>query len=207
MVTVFILDEKCNLACEFCICNGEKRLSSEEIKNKLNSCSGTVIFTGGEPLLREDINELCAYAKSKELRVGVHTNAILLSRLDLKNVDFVNLPLDGPKEIHDKMRGRSFEFIIKALDKLKEKKNNIRITTIVTKINLNYIINIPKILEDHNIELWRVFKYKGNQDKFIISQEEFDQLKNIKTDCKIEFIDDIDNFGKWEKVSVLRKLD
>ena len=205
MVTVFILDEKCNLSCEFCICDGEKTLDSEAIKTKLDSCSGTVIFTGGEPLLREDINELCGYAKKNNLRVGVHTNAVLLSRLNFKNVDFVNLPLDGLQEIHDRLRGRNFEFIIKALDQLKEKNIVARITTIATKINLSYIKEIPNILEDYNIELWRVFKYKGSNEKFIISHEEFKKLKTIKANCKTEFIDNIDNFGKWEKVNVLRK--
>ena len=199
MVTVFILDEKCNLSCEFCICNGEKRLNSDEIKQKLNACSGTVIFTGGEPLLREDVNELCQYAKEKGLRVGIHTNAILLDKLDLENVDFVNLPLDGPQEVHDMLRGRNYGFIFKALDKLKNKE--VRITTIATKINLNVIKEIPKLLKEYdNIELWRVFKYKGNNQKFMISPEEFDSLKNIQTNFNTEFIDDIDNFGQWEKV-------
>jgi MoaA/NifB/PqqE/SkfB family radical SAM enzyme len=199
MTTVFILDSKCNLSCEFCICNGEKRLNSEEIKSKLDSCSGRVIFTGGEPLLREDINELCEYAKSKNLRVGVHTNAILLKRLDLNYVDFVNLPLDGPEKIHNELRGDNFDTIMKALDKLKEK--TVKITTIATKINLDEIKRIPEILEKYpNIKLWRVFKYKGEQDKFIILAEEFNQLKTLKAHCQTEFIDDIDNFGKWEKV-------
>ena len=199
MTTVFILDSRCNLACEFCICENEKSLDSDGIKKRLDTCTGTVIFTGGEPLLRADVNELCKYAKGKNLRVGIHTNAVLLARLKLNNVDFVNLPLDGPQEVHDMLRGRNYEFIVKALDKLKNKE--VRITTIATKINLNEIKKIPKILKSYsNIELWRVFKYKGDQDKFVISAEEFKQLKTIKAHCQTEFIDDIDNFGQWEKV-------
>ena len=204
MTAVFILASKCNLKCNFCICQGEKELPTKLIKSKLNQCSGTVIFTGGEPLLHKDINELCKYAKNKKLKVGVHTNGILLDKLDLRQVDFVNLPLDGTKEIHNRLRGSGYDWVIKALDKLKEKGVEIRLTTIATKINKHDLTNIPRIVKKYPIKLWRVFRYKDNHrkvnKKYTITDEESNKLKKIMSPYQVEFIDDIDNFGDWEKI-------
>ncbi|MBU0459859.1 MAG: radical SAM protein [Nanoarchaeota archaeon] len=204
MVTVFILDSRCNLNCQFCLCQGEKALKTKDVKEKLAEVTGTVIFTGGEPLLRADLNELCKSAKENNLIVGVHTNAILFDKLNLDYVDFVNLPLDGPENVHNQLRKDNYNFVIKALNKLEERGIKVRITTIATKVNLDEIKNIPPILSQYsNIILWRIFKYKdnGRANHLTISAQEFATLKEIKADCKTEFIDDIDNFSKWEKVA------
>ena len=206
MITVFVLDKKCNLNCEFCICKDEKELTTEDVKNKLDSCEDTVIFTGGEPLLRDDINELCKYAKERNLKVGINTNGILINRLNLELVDFVNIPLDGREEAHNKLRGKGhYRFVMEALEKLKQNDVETRITTIATKINLEEIKQIPNIIQEYsNITLWRIFKFKDNQNngnqKYSITEEEFIKLKNIKTHCQIEFVNDIDNFKEWKKV-------
>ena len=198
MLTVFILGSKCNLNCGFCLCNQEKEMTTKFVKKELDKCQGTVIFTGGEPLLRVDINLLCQYAKDRGLEVGVHTNAILFDRLE--KADFVNLPLDGPKNIHNQLRKNNYCYVIQALEK---KKTSIRISTIATKINLDEIQRIPLILKAYpNIILWRIFKYKGNNPRYQISQEEFNSLKNLKAHCITEFIDDIDDFGEWKKISL-----
>lgn len=200
MLTVFILTSKCNLNCDFCICNQEKELTTKFVKEKLNKCSGTIIFTGGEPLLRKDINDLCSYAKKKKLKVGIHTNGLLFNELKLKNVDFVNLPLDGPEQIHNKLRKNNYSSVIKSLNKLKENQIKIRISTIATKINLKQIKEIPYFLKDFEISLWRIFKYKGDNREYQISDLDFDKLKKIKTEFPLEFIKNIDDFGYWEKI-------
>ncbi|PIZ50664.1 hypothetical protein COY27_06135 [Candidatus Woesearchaeota archaeon CG_4_10_14_0_2_um_filter_33_13] len=210
MLTVFILDRICNLKCEFCICNNEKRISTQTVKKKLDTCKETIIFTGGEPLLRTDINELCQYAKAKNLRVGINTNGLLIKRLDLFNIDFVNIPLDGRKQINDLLRGKNhFSAAIYALELLKDNNIETKITTIATKLNLKEIKQIPKILSQFsNVTFWRVFKFKDNHknlaEKFSITEEEFLKLKKdlseITTKFKIELIDDIDQFNNWEKI-------
>jgi len=201
MITVFILSSKCNLNCEFCICQNEKELTTEFVKNKLNHCSGKVIFTGGEALLREDINELCKFAKNKNLEVGIHTNCILFDKLNLDYVDFINVPIDGPKEIHNQLRKNNYHFVIDTLEKIKKTNIKLRISTIATKLNITKIKDISSIIDQYPIDLWRIFKYKGNNQKYKINSEEFEKLKTIKANCKIEFIEDIDNFGKWKKIA------
>lgn len=78
---------KCNMFCDHCY-----RESGEEAMGELNTAEAKklieevaaanfkiMIFSGGEPLMREDIFELIAYAKSQGLRPVLGTNGSLIT--------------------------------------------------------------------------------------------------------------------------------
>jgi putative heme d1 biosynthesis radical SAM protein NirJ2 len=77
----------CNMYCEHCYrdagCQAEEELSTQEAKTMLKQIAKAgfkiMIFSGGEPLLRPDIVELVAYAKSLGLRPVFGTNGTLLT--------------------------------------------------------------------------------------------------------------------------------
>jgi len=85
------LTERCNNNCLHCCinlpaddsCAKEKELSAEEIKNILKEAVSlgclSVRFTGGEPLLREDFEELYVFARKSGLKVLLFTNATLIT--------------------------------------------------------------------------------------------------------------------------------
>lgn len=85
------LTERCNFKCIHCYINlpeGDKtaksrELSTEQVKTILNEAASlgclTVRFTGGEPLLREDFEELYTYTRKLGLKVILFTNASLIS--------------------------------------------------------------------------------------------------------------------------------
>jgi len=85
------LTERCNNNCIHCCINlpaddltaKKKELSSQEIKNILKEAVSlgcmTVRFTGGEPLLREDFEELYVFARRLGLKVMLFTNASLIT--------------------------------------------------------------------------------------------------------------------------------
>jgi len=85
------LTERCNNNCIHCYINlpagdiraKEKELSTEKIKDILKEAASLgclkVRFTGGEPLLREDFEELYIFARSLGLKVLLFTNATLIS--------------------------------------------------------------------------------------------------------------------------------
>jgi len=62
---------------------------------------------GGEPLLRKDLGEIIACAKKLKMFVTVDTNGHLLPYCDetLRQVDHLNISLDGGKTAHDAIRG------------------------------------------------------------------------------------------------------
>jgi radical SAM protein with 4Fe4S-binding SPASM domain len=85
------LTERCNSNCLHCYINRpatdteakKRELSTEEVKDILKQAASlgflSARFTGGEPLLREDFEEIYLYARKQGLRVIVFTNATLLS--------------------------------------------------------------------------------------------------------------------------------
>ncbi|MFC1807724.1 radical SAM protein [Candidatus Omnitrophota bacterium] len=85
------LTERCNNSCIHCCINlaaddsySEKReLSKDEIKGILNEAVSlgfiTVRFTGGEPLLREDFEEIYIFTRQLGLKVMIATNATLIT--------------------------------------------------------------------------------------------------------------------------------
>ena len=84
------LTERCNLNCIHCYINRPaadpdclaREMSTEQVRDILDQAAAlgclSVRFTGGEPLLRSDFNELYSYARRLGMRVMLFTNATLL---------------------------------------------------------------------------------------------------------------------------------
>jgi MoaA/NifB/PqqE/SkfB family radical SAM enzyme len=85
------LTERCNNNCIHCYINlpaddisaKERELTTEEIEEILKEATAlgclSVRFTGGEPLLREDFEELYVFARRLGLKVLLFTNATLIT--------------------------------------------------------------------------------------------------------------------------------
>lgn len=85
------LTERCNNNCIHCCINlppndlvaKEKELAAGEIKNMLREAVSlgclSVRFTGGEPLLREDFEELYVFGRKSGLKIRIFTNATLIT--------------------------------------------------------------------------------------------------------------------------------
>jgi radical SAM protein with 4Fe4S-binding SPASM domain len=109
------LTYRCNNNCYFCYTGGPQKvaeLSTAEWKKALDRLwdSGIpqVVFTGGEPTLREDLVELVDHAQS--FVTGLITNGRKLAALapDLRRVslDYVQVSLESHQpEVHDRMVG------------------------------------------------------------------------------------------------------
>lgn len=119
------ITSRCNLACEHCYIDAGMRregvpeeLSTEKIYEtlaeiaKINS-GAVLIFTGGEPLARPDIYDICAKAASLGFVVVLGTNGTLLTpktakKLKESGVSGVGVSIDSLDEKnHDVFRGRA----------------------------------------------------------------------------------------------------
>ncbi len=118
------LTQRCNLACDHCYLDARvmregaaDELSTTELKKALEQIAeagpeAMVVLTGGEPLLRPDIEELAAHASRLGLMVVVGSNGILLSperlaKLQQAGVAGIGLSLDSLRpDFHDTFRGR-----------------------------------------------------------------------------------------------------
>jgi len=118
------LTKRCNLSCEHCYLDAEilkngstDELSTAELKKTIDDIAKVgpetmIVLTGGEPLLRPDIEELAVHASALGLMVVVGSNGLTLTRqrvqsLQKAGVAGIGLSIDSldPKR-HDEFRGR-----------------------------------------------------------------------------------------------------
>ncbi len=147
---------RCNLKCVYCEhpnltqdeldTDGALALIDDLAKSKVR----LMALTGGEPLVREDIDNLITRAKSKNIIISINTNGLLVKEKlhALKKVDMVQLSIDGPGEINDALRGQgAFDVTKKAL---------LELGRIGKKVKLN--VTITNKLMDHLNELLEICK-------------------------------------------------
>ncbi len=120
-----MLTARCDLACDTCFnlqkdsadilaAYREPELSPAEWKDIFKSASGrffkpNVHLRGGEPGLYKDYLDVMAFIKRQGMRCSFTTNGTFLARdaVDIVSmgIDFIQVSLDGPREIHDSIRG------------------------------------------------------------------------------------------------------
>ncbi len=148
----------CNAHCPHCSLPSASTNESttEEWKKIIDQAADmkvfTVTFTGGEPLLRNDVADLITHAAGKGLHVIVATNGFrlteeMIEKLVRAGMRTVMLSIDGPDpETHDTFRGLkgSFDKVVKAVPLLQEKGIGVVILTAITTANVRMI---PDIIE------------------------------------------------------------
>lgn len=127
------LTSRCDHACAFCFKTrtpAEQELSTAEVRDLLQSLAkmGTLSlqFTGGECLLRNDIQELALYARELNFKLSIFSNGENLSEavarwMAAAGVFLVQLSLHAAEaELHDRLVGRpgSHQRVLQALEHL-----------------------------------------------------------------------------------------
>ena len=114
------LTDRCNLSCTHCYNKsglgrttvGE--LTTEEALRVIDDLADMgiplLLFSGGEPLMREDIWDLARHAKSRGLKMALSTNGTLITpdvagRIKECGIEYAGISLDGARaETHDRFR-------------------------------------------------------------------------------------------------------
>jgi MoaA/NifB/PqqE/SkfB family radical SAM enzyme len=76
-----------------------------------------VVLTGGEPLMHSDLWPLCAMLKERGIRITLLSSGLLLARYAKQIAEFIDdviVSLDGPREVHDSIRGIAGAFDLSA---------------------------------------------------------------------------------------------
>ena len=128
------ITSRCNLSCPHCYSSATRRaegeLSSEEISRVIDQLGAlgttTIGWTGGEPLLRKDLERQSMYALERHgIESAITTNGLPLTRIRLQSLRDagilrIQISLDGSTpERNERMRGasrRSFLRILGAVD-------------------------------------------------------------------------------------------
>ncbi len=159
-VVVWNVGQRCNLKCVHCYSQSKDieypgELNTKEAKAMLDGLAEfgapVILFSGGEPLMREDLMGLITYAKNKGLRAVISTNGTLITEekaeeLKQFGLSYVGISLDGLRETNDKFRGIEGAFD----DALQGIRNCLKLGI---KVGLRFTINkrnaqdIPGIFE------------------------------------------------------------
>lgn len=214
------ITSRCNENCNFCYRNPDnKELDLESniiiLKKLIDFGVDKISFVGGEPFLYSRLFELLKWGRSyanNNTIFSITTNAVLLTdvvdnkvyikqdKIDeiLGLLDWITFSLDAPnKDIQYKM-GRNllhFDRVISILQYLNNINchNKVKVNTVASCINLDYISDIYKILTRYGVKRWKIFRFlpsRGNalkyKKKYNISEDAFlDKIKDI-FECNLE---------------------
>ena len=150
-VLAWEVTRRCPLKCRHCRAGAanvpyEHELATDECKRVIDSLDGTmIIWTGGEPMLRDDILELVAYATAKGLRsvmapCGMLVTEERLRALKAAGVMACSLSLDGPDAAsHDAFRGvaGAFDNVTRAMRVAHAIGMPFQVNTTVSTLNID----------------------------------------------------------------------
>ena len=167
---------RCNSRCVHCniwdMDFGEQELTTEEWHRTLDGLhewlgSFSMVFTGGEALLRDDMLDILAYAVTKGIRVELLSNSILIDnkiaeRIVAAGIAQFTTSFDGIKtETHDRFRGgvgyhaRTLA-AIKALCTYRQAKGipiKILLKTVISANNLEELAAIARFTREHDLDV------------------------------------------------------
>ena len=119
-IVVWNCTKRCNLRCVHCYSSATNQVSTETLTTKQAKsfiCDmaefgvPVLLFSGGEPLLREDIFELADFARERGIRTVLSTNGTLITESvaeKIRTVGFAEagISLDGIGDNNDRFRGK-----------------------------------------------------------------------------------------------------
>ncbi|MCR5643633.1 MAG: TIGR04133 family radical SAM/SPASM protein [Prevotella sp.] len=168
---------RCDLKCRHCGSDCKMKtdgrdMPKEDFLRVLDSIAAKtdphkvfVIVSGGEPLMRQDIEECGREIYGKGFPWGMVTNALHLTpqrwqRLLQAGIHTMSISLDGLEEDHNWMRGnsRSFSMVSHAIDMLVATKGFVfDIVTCVNRRNYGKLDEIKEFLIGKGVGRWRIF--------------------------------------------------
>ncbi len=165
LAAVIVLTERCNLSCPHCYLprpTERDELSTSRIKKLLVELAdvGTLrlVLTGGEPMLRDDLNEIIQEAARQRFSITLKTNGSLITDETLKRLWqsglgelTVSLYHKEPKE-HDKFVGQSgaWEQAARVLNNSRKLGGRVSVAIIAMNWNTKSIPGLMDLCERHD---------------------------------------------------------
>lgn len=181
---------RCNLRCSMCAFRryAEKNspadlmaseLRTDEWKGVIDQTGrwSLITFTGGEPWVRQDFDELLAYASQKR-RTHVITNGLLLNETRVHQcvelaprsvaghgLVSLGISIDGTREVHDRIRGREGAFdqtmdVIRSLIACRRALSRpfpfIHVTAVIQKENVETLPQLARQLAAEGVDVFNL---------------------------------------------------
>ncbi|MFQ5803572.1 MAG: TIGR04053 family radical SAM/SPASM domain-containing protein [Candidatus Methylomirabilales bacterium] len=167
----------CDLVCKHCRaeaipCRDPAELTTEDGKalmRDVKTMGSMMILTGGDPMKRQDLLDLIAYARDIRLPLGITPSTTptltrdVVRQFRTLGVSAMGVSLDGPNpEVHDSFRGvpGTFEHSMKALKWAKEFHLQVQVNTTVTQETLPHLPALYRLLREEAhppVRRWTLF--------------------------------------------------
>ncbi len=168
---------RCNLACLHCgsdckIIEDAPDMPADDFLNvckqvatRYNPAKVMIVVSGGEPLVRKDLEEVGHQLKNMGFPWGMVSNGYAMTPerfRSLRNAGLrsATISLDGMKANHDWLRGRdgSFERAVAAIQLLADEPDMVYdVVTCANNRNLGELDEVKKLLLGMGVKRWRIF--------------------------------------------------
>lgn len=156
----FQLTNRCDHRCHYCNVWKTKsnELSTDEVLSLLRELKdmGTkrISFSGGEPLLRNDIGKIINYCKDLRISPSMNSRGAGIEKkiVDIKKLDLLKVSIDGPEQIHDYLSGRkgAFKQSLRAVEISQKNGIKVTLTTTMTKYNIEHLDFVRELAKKYN---------------------------------------------------------
>jgi MoaA/NifB/PqqE/SkfB family radical SAM enzyme len=191
----WMLTRRCNYRCKGCNVwqeQEEKELSTREIKKGLDTLKELgiieVVLSGGNPLLREDIDEIIEHASQHFITTIYDNGSMALQKTDaLRKADLVAISIDSlDARKNDYIRGipGALKNAMKAVKELYKEGIHVGVAPTISQLNLEEIPDITNFFLKKKIPVWyslysydptekgdHLFKIGRQNDEFVITDK------------------------------------
>ncbi len=209
----WMITRRCNYHCRGCNIPQEqdlKELSAKEIIHGLDILKDLgvveIVFSGGDPLLREDVQEIIDHATKRFVTTIYDNGSMAAKKVDvLRNVDFVAISIDSldPNK-NDYIKGvpGALKNAINSVETLQAEGINVAVTPTISQKNLYEIVDITKHFTGKGIPVWyclysfdlstdvnQLFRIGKANDEFMITDKQ----------AMVQLMDDLAEMKKTNK--------
>ena len=167
-VVIWNLIRRCNLTCKHCYSISADKdfpgeLSTAEIFEVMDDLRTfgvpALILSGGEPLLRPDIDAISRRAKAMGFYVGLSSNGTLIDASNIERIadigyDYVGISIDGVRDTHDRFRRKlgAYDASMAAVRLCREHGIKVGLRFTMTQDNAQDLPAMLQLIEDERVD-------------------------------------------------------
>lgn len=177
IAVAWLITGRCNILCDYCKWKQERKtdeLDTAQVLEMIDQMHRAgvqlISFTGGEPLVRQDMGEIIRRVKSHGIVCKLNTNGIMLpNRIDdLRPLDLLQISVDGPPSVMDRLRGEgTSDKANRAIRMATEAGIRVQLIACLTRDN---VTRIDEVL-DYGLELGVGFCFQVLTTKYLTDKE------------------------------------
>ncbi|HKZ93919.1 MAG TPA: radical SAM protein [Candidatus Bathyarchaeia archaeon] len=162
----WLLTSRCNYRCRGCNVWREKRCPQEATTDDVKKGLGVlrdlgvveIVLSGGNPLLRDDIDEIIDYSSRYFVTTIYDNGSIAPRKIDaLRKADFVSISLDTLDEKKfDHIRGvkGAWKNAMNAIETLNAEDIRVGVSPTISQLNLYEILDFTRYFTDKGVPVW-----------------------------------------------------